>query len=122
MIDATGNWTPNLPKPAAFPSACSRNVCVASGAPSASQGNDGDLIISRSDGTLYEKVDGVWVAFPGYTGSSGFNNQSGNGSPIGVATPNYVGQYYLKKTSPYDVYVAIGMTNTSWLLVVGELT
>lgn len=121
-LDANGNWYSSMPDFTPGHTACSKKWCVSEGVPSASDGNDGDLVISRANGTVYEKVDGAWVAFPGYSGSSGFNNLSGNGSPVGVVTPNYINQFYQDKTPPRDIWVSTGVTNTSWLLVVQDLT
>lgn len=121
-LDANGNWYPNMPNPLPGNTACSRKFCVSDGAPSNNVGNDGDLIISRADGTIYEKVSGSWVVFPGYTGSSGFNNLSGNGSPVGVVTPNYINQFYQDKTPPRDIWVSTGVTNTSWLLLLQDVS
>lgn len=121
-LDANGNWYPNIPDPVPGTTACSRKFCVADGAPSDDVGNNGDLIISRSDGTIYEKISGSWVAFPGYTGSSGSNNLSGTTTPVGNATPDYIGQYYLKRPSPYDIWVSTGTTNTSWVKIAEGIT
>jgi len=121
-LDANGNWYPSLPAPASINRACSKKWCVVSGVPSNDVGNDGDLVISQSDGTIYEKVSGVWTAFPGYTGSSGFNNLNGTTSPVGSVTPNYIGQFYLKTPSPFDVWQSTGLTNTSWVKLFEGIT
>jgi hypothetical protein len=44
-----------------------------------------------------------------------FNNQAGAGSPLGTATPNYVGQFYVDTTAPYGVWFSVGMTNADWV-------
>jgi hypothetical protein len=51
-------------------------------------------------------------------GGTVFNNQSGAVSPIGTATPDYVGQGYTLTVSPFGYWTSIGLTNTDWLPVI----
>lgn len=51
-------------------------------------------------------------------GSGGTNNQSGVVSPIGTATPDYVGQGYTLTVSPFGYWTSIGLTNNDWLPVI----
>lgn len=122
MLDGNGNYVANIPDGPPANTTCSVEWCIGDGAPLASVGNDGDLRISRTSGTIYEKVNGAWIALPGGGGGGGSNNQTGTGSPIGANIPDYVGQWYIDITSPYNVWVAVGATSADWVLVAGELT
>lgn len=51
-------------------------------------------------------------------GGGGFNNKSGAGSPVGVVTPDYVGQDYLNTTPPYEKWTSIGLTNADWIQMI----
>lgn len=123
MLDGNGNYVANIPDGPPANTACSVDWCVGDGAPLASVGNDGDLRISRTTGIIYEKINGSWVALPGGGGGGGANNQSGSAaSPVGSNVPDYVGQWYIDTSSPYNVWVAVGPTTNDWVLVGGELT
>jgi hypothetical protein len=86
-------------------------------APAASFGNDGDLALNTTTGDLYVKANGTWALQAG-GGGGGDNNQSGSGSPVGVKTPDYVGQGYTDTDSPFHQWFAIGLTNADWFEVV----
>lgn len=45
------------------------------------------------------------------------HTKTGSGSPVGVVTPDYLGQHYVD-TGASSVYQAYGTTNTSWVSVV----
>ncbi len=45
-------------------------------------------------------------------GGGGTNNLSGTGSPVGVETPNYVGQTYTDLNGGF--WTSVGLTDTSW--------
>ena len=48
------------------------------------------------------------------------NNKSGNGSPVGVVDPDYVGQYYTNFDSPEGgIWVSTGLTNADWRAYLG---
>jgi hypothetical protein len=49
--------------------------------------------------------------------SSGNTTLTGSGSPVGVVTPVAVGQLFTDPTTP-GLYVANGLTNTSWVQLV----
>ena len=49
-------------------------------------------------------------------GGGGTDNQSGNGSPVGVATPAYVGQTYTDLTTP-GFWTSTGLTSANWLQI-----
>lgn len=40
--------------------------------------------------------------------------QVGVGDPTGVSTPKFIGQLYSRTTSPPQLWVATGLTNTDW--------
>jgi len=46
------------------------------------------------------------------TAGGGAKNQSGTGSPVGVKTPDYVGQTYTNISGGF--WQAIGLTNADW--------
>jgi hypothetical protein len=50
----------------------------------------------------------------------GFQNLTGNGSPVGVETPDYVGQYYTDFNTPGSIWVATGLTNADWRCYIGN--
>ncbi len=45
-------------------------------------------------------------------GGGGTNNLSGTGSPVGVETPNYVGQTYTDLSGGF--WTSVGLTSNSW--------
>lgn len=49
-------------------------------------------------------------------GGSGTNNLSGSGSPVGVVTPDYVGQSYTDLTTP-GFWTSTGATSANWLQI-----
>lgn len=51
-------------------------------------------------------------------GEGATNNQSGSGSPVGVATPDYVGQTYTDTDAPYHLWSSVGLTNADWFQIV----
>ena len=120
--DAYGNYVAGLdPLPtAAAGSGGVGTVRWGSGAPDAGLGNNGDLYVNLSTGDVYEKSGDTWAVVTG--GGGGVNNLSGSGSPVGVETPDYVGQLYTDTDTPSNVWVSLGLTDTDWLMVAGNLT
>jgi hypothetical protein len=49
-------------------------------------------------------------------GGGGTNNLSGNGSPVGIVTPNYIGQAYTDLTTP-GYWTSTGLASSSWLQI-----
>ena len=89
------------------------------GVPAAGLGSNGNLYVDTTNGDVYSKSGGAWSLV---TGGTGTNNQSGVGSPVGVAVPDYVGQYYAQLGPPVAVWVSTGLTNADWIEVAGNLT
>lgn len=48
-------------------------------------------------------------------GATTFNNLNGSGSPVGAATPDYIGQFYVDTVAPYGVWFSVGLLNTNWI-------
>lgn len=61
---------------------------------------------------IQQKILGAVIA----GGGSTFNNLSGTGSPVGVETPDYVGQTYTDLNGGF--WTAIGATNADWQQIV----
>lgn len=51
-------------------------------------------------------------------GGGGTNNKSGAGSPVGVVTPDYVGQGYTDTVNPHHQWQAVGLTSADWFEIV----
>ncbi len=51
----------------------------------------------------------------------GVRNKTGAGTPVGSATPDYVGQTYFVTTDPFGLWFATGLTNADWVQLIGEL-
>lgn len=45
-------------------------------------------------------------------------NQTGAGSPVGVATPEFIGQLYTDQTAPYGLWQATGLTSADWIALI----
>lgn len=52
--------------------------------------------------------------------ASDFRNFTGNGSPVGVLTPIYIGQYYTDFDNPGGIWVATGTTSADWREYLGN--
>lgn len=87
------------------------------GAPSNDLGNVGDGYVNQSNGDWYTKKATGWELQAGGGGGGGFNNLIGSGSPVGVETPDYAGQYYFD-TANATFWVATGATSADWLQLV----
>lgn len=90
-------------------------------------GKRGDYYWDYSNNNLYVKDSAGWgntgwVLQGGGGGGGGTNNQNGSGSPVGAATPDYVGQIYLDTDSPSAVWISTGETSADWLQVAGNLS
>lgn len=88
-------------------------------------GLQGQSFWRTDNNTLYMKDSAGW-GNTGWVlqvgGGGGAENQSGAGTPVGSATPDYIGQFYLDTTNPFNVWISTGLTNADWLEVVGGLT
>jgi hypothetical protein len=97
-----------------------------SGSPEGSvNGWPGDHYWDYTNNTVYFKDSSGfgssgWVEVVGGVGS-GDNNQNGSGSPVGVATPDYVGQFYLDTDTPLAIWISNGLTSADWIEVLGNL-
>ncbi len=92
------------------------NILRVTSAPDDSLGSDGDMAVDINTGDVYKKANGTWTLQAG--GGGGDNNQSGSGSPVGVKTPDYVGQGYTDTDAPYHEWFAIGLTSADWFQIV----
>lgn len=89
-------------------------VLTGTGAPSNSLGSNGNLYVNLSNGSVYSKSSGSWAVLAG--GGAGVSNLLGIGSPVGVVTPDALGQFYTDRTTPGQpiVWQATGLTNADW--------
>jgi hypothetical protein len=75
--------------------------------------NNGEYWVKQSgDGT-----NTGWVQVSGAGG--GDNNLTGSGSPVGVKTPDYIGQYYTNFDTEGGIWVSTGLTNADWRVYLG---
>jgi hypothetical protein len=94
-----------------------------SGSPEGSVvGTVGQGYVNTNNGNYWVKQTGTgntgWVIVTG--GGSGHDNITGSGSPVGVKTPDYIGQYYTNLDSPEGgIWVSTGITNADWRVYVG---
>lgn len=51
----------------------------------------------------------------------GHDNIWGSGSPVGVRTPDYKGQYYTNLDVPGGIWVSTGLTAADWREYLGNL-
>ncbi len=88
-------------------------------------GIQGQSYWRTSNNTLYVKDSAGWGntgwVLQGGGGGGAAENQSGSGSPVGVATPDYIGQWYLDTDTPSAVWISTGLTDADWLDVAGNL-
>lgn len=70
----------------------------------------------RSDTIRVLLVKDVNATRAGGGGGGGNNNKEGIGSPVGVVTPDYVGQFYSDQTDVNSVklWISTGAGNTAW--------
>lgn len=110
MTDGFGNYVPGLthPDPADLGGG---SVLFGYGAPDNSLGMNGDLYVNKSNGDIYSKNNDAWELQGG--GGASVSNTISTGSPIGVATPTAIGQFYTDTDGP-TVWQAIGLTNADW--------
>jgi hypothetical protein len=118
MLDQFGNYLAQLPM---FNFAVTPQspdpVQVGIGAPNSTTAIS-PMYINSANGYLYinpSLTPGSWILFSG-GGGSGSNGLSGTGSPVGSATPNYVGQCYTDITNPAvpGLWISVGLSNSSW--------
>lgn len=114
--DQYGNYIANIEPPVA-PYPDSQRCCLhGDGAPDASLGSDGKTYTNDVTGDFYGKAGGTWYLIGG-PGSSG-NAIDGEGSPVGVVTPDAVNQFYRDSTGP-GLWQSTGLTDQDWIPWVG---
>lgn len=69
----------------------------------------------RNEPELLALLNQLLCNFAASGGGTASNNQSGAASPVGVAVPAYVGQFYVNTTAPYEVWFSVGLTNADWV-------
>jgi len=83
--------------------------------------NVGQGYVNINNGNFWVKQTGTqntgWVQVSG--GGGGDNNLTGNGSPVGVKTPDYIGQYYTNFDTEGGIWVSTGLTNADWRVYLG---
>ena len=92
-------------------------VLYGTGAPPSDLGNVGNVYVNISNGDIYTYKNTGWELQSGGGGGGGSNNLIGSGSPVGVETPDYAGQYYFD-TANATFWVATGLTSADWLQLV----
>lgn len=114
--DAYGNFVgESEPAPAPYPPS-SRCCSSGIGAPDDADGSNGQTYVDTATGDIYTKSNGTWSIVSG-GGGGGDNNQSGSGSPVGVKTPDYVGQGYTDTDAPFHQWFATGLTSADWFQI-----
>lgn len=111
-------WLPNLPDGPPLSTIESGDVLTGVGAPNDSDGSNGDIYVNITNGDSYTKSGDTWNIAGG---GGGTNNKNGAGTPVGTATPDYVGQTYIDTNTPHFFWVSTGLTNADWVEVAGNL-
>jgi hypothetical protein len=113
LQDAFGNYHCDI-NPATPPDPASGRCCSSGiGAPDDADGENGMYYVDLSTGDLYIKTNNVWTIYSG----GGASNLNGNGSPVGVVTPDAINQWYRDDLTD-NYWWATGATNADWTPVV----
>ena len=75
-------------------------------------GDDLDLVVNEQTGEVQQRIAGVWTVLAE-------GDLEGSGSPVGVVTPNRIGQYYQDTSGP-TYYISTGLTNNDWTQIGGS--
>ena len=90
-----------------------------SGAPSNSDGQDGDTYVNTLDGQIWTKTSGVWAIHPGTPGPAGGSGTYGTFSnPNGNVTADRGTSYYNTSTGAVWFKNSGDGTNTGWSPVI----
>jgi hypothetical protein len=74
----------------------------------------GSLLPQRGDAERVLEAKILQVLNDGGGGTGGIGNQTGLGSPVGVVTPQAVGQLYTDRSPPFGLWMATGTTSADW--------